>query len=135
MSGKVVASGPITRYGAITSVTLTARGREHLSRCLLDIGSNRTYVLRSELLRVGAIPTGIADRSVTLASNAVFDEYRVTLQIGSATFPSLRVLAAEQIPDRMQTVVGRDIIDRYRFEYGGMETWRWELRQPDPVSM
>lgn len=135
MSGNVVAAGPITRYGAIAAVTLTARGKQYLDRCLLDIGSNRTYVLKSELARIGAQPTGRIDVAGTLTTPANFAEYLVALRIGSEQFPALRVLEAEAIPDRMRAVVGRDIINRFRFDYGGMETWRWELRRPEPLPV
>lgn len=128
---RVVASGPITRYGAIAAVTVTAsRGTERLARCIIDQGSGSTYVVADWLQRIGAHRTGLVDYTDTVAGTVKSEEYRLSLTIGEMRLPNLSVWSLESIPDRMQALIGRNVIDTCEMLYGGRYTWKWELRQP-----
>lgn len=126
----IVASGPITRRGAVTSITIRGKtGIQKVTPVLLDPGSSRTYVLSQVLMRSGAVKTGMLETAHTLAGQQAFDEHQIQIiwgQIG--TFP-IRVLGVPSIPDRMEALIGRDVLDRFQFVYGGSANWRWELRQ------
>lgn len=133
---KVIASGPITSKGAVAGLTLRgSAGTERVVPCLMDIGSSRTFVLKSVLARVGAIETGYQDRTETLVGQESLPVYRVAVTIGTVAMPSLYVTATQRIPDGMKAVIGRDIIDRFHFDYGGSITWRWELTKLDAADL
>jgi predicted aspartyl protease len=93
-------------------------------RALVDTGASVTCVHKDVIDRLGLQPTGAASVSTPSGTHSIA-QYDVGMRLDGADDELTIPVLAISLPTDIGALIGRDVLDRFRFIYDGPAgTWR-----------